>query len=263
MHLASSPRARRAMGEQKLRDDNPGKFPPTLTQYLKAAYRRWSAHEDAEDAAAGKKKWHPICCGEHSFYTFLMIELHNYKEETKTFGAQGNALTRIQAADVRPLRRMALVAIACRRELIAAGKRASDRATHGPAAMMPLALQPLPPPPLVCGRTFAAACSRPCAPLPARSHLGVAHDRRGASSLSLQMSHKRELRELMRATVRTTIAFPKTRSRRKRPDGTSSSSFGSVADEAVSTTNARSSLGPDEISVQVMSKNGKQAKNVP
>jgi len=164
-----------AMGEQKLRDDNPGKFPPTLTQYLKAAYRRWSAHEDAEDAAAGKKKWHPICCGEHSFYTFLMIELHNYKEETKTFGAQGNALTGIQAAD---------------------------------------------------------------------------------------MSHKRELRELMRATVRTTIAFPKTRSRRKRPDGTSSSSFGSVADEAVSTTNARSSLGPDEISVQVMSKNGKQAKKV-
>lgn len=87
-----------ASAEAKVRKEFPGRFPPSMADYLKAAYNRWLAAHD------GKKG--PIFCGPENFLGFVITELKEFKAEMAKFGKVG-ALTGVQEeaiddeADVR------------------------------------------------------------------------------------------------------------------------------------------------------------------
>ena len=78
-----------AKAEKKLRLENPGRFPPTLDEYLKKAYVRWRAETQRQ------AKRPNLCCGKDSFLEFVKLEAKNFQEEARKFG-KVDALTGVQ-----------------------------------------------------------------------------------------------------------------------------------------------------------------------
>ena len=82
-----------AKEEKRVREANPGKFPPKLEDYLKASFVRW------HKANKTRKERPKIFCGEHNFVEFVLQEMKQFKEESAKFGAV-DALTGIQLTAV-------------------------------------------------------------------------------------------------------------------------------------------------------------------
>jgi hypothetical protein len=72
--------------EDRVRRAQPGRFPPTIGQYLKDAYRRWKAAHDGEAVGCGKGLCLSMCCGQASFVTFVLDEVRKFTEEKSRFG---------------------------------------------------------------------------------------------------------------------------------------------------------------------------------
>ena len=68
--------------EKGAREAYPGRFPPALDEYLKAAFTRWRA--DVKER--GGRSVLCCCCGDRSFLAFLVAEMNEFNKESARFG---------------------------------------------------------------------------------------------------------------------------------------------------------------------------------
>ena len=64
--------------ENKVREEYPGRFPPTIMHYLEGAYREWKAKANED----GKIQVSEVCgCSEHSFIQYVLKEMKEFKKQ--------------------------------------------------------------------------------------------------------------------------------------------------------------------------------------
>lgn len=85
--------------EDRVRVRHPGRFPPSLSSYLRDAHRRWRREHAGESMGWGSGRCCSLCCGPRSYGAFIRAEVANYEAARRKFG-RVSAITGMQYSEV-------------------------------------------------------------------------------------------------------------------------------------------------------------------